>query len=101
MRPRTPRGSPGLREISVHVSPPSVDFHSDESGPPLAMPHGERRACQIAAKSTRGLLGSSERSTAPASSLLKSTCSHVLPPFFERNTPRSRLGAHAWPSAAT
>ena len=62
-----------LREMSVHVSPPSVDFHSPESGPPLVMLHGVRRACHTAANMVRGLCGSSERSTAPAFSLLNRT----------------------------
>src|SRR5437870_5497570 len=49
----------------------------------------------------RGLAGSSARSTAPAESDRNSTFSHVLPPSFERNTPRSGLGPKAWPSTAT
>ena len=41
----------------------------------------------------RGLLGSMDRSTAPAFSLRNSTCSQESPPFLERKTPRSLLGA--------
>ncbi len=35
MRPTRPLGSPGLRVISVHVSPPSVLLNRPLPGPPL------------------------------------------------------------------
>ncbi len=44
-----PFGPPGLRVISVHVSPPSVDLNRPLSGPPLSMLQGVRFASQIAA----------------------------------------------------
>jgi hypothetical protein len=47
--PSMPRGKPWLREISVHVRPPSVDLNSPEPGPPEDMPHGLRHASQSAA----------------------------------------------------
>jgi hypothetical protein len=31
--------------MSRQVSPPSVDLHREESGPPLVMDHGVRWAC--------------------------------------------------------
>src|SRR5437763_1780646 len=39
MRPMTPRGSPGLREMSVQLSPPSVDFHSPPAFDALPRTH--------------------------------------------------------------
>src|SRR5437773_6369398 len=96
----TPRGMPSLRVISFQVSPPSVDLKSPEPGPPLDMYHGPRRACQIAAYRMRGLAGSIAMSIAPAESDRNSTFSHVLPPSFERYTPRSALGPNAWPNTA-
>src|SRR6185437_12284740 len=45
--------------------------------------------------------GSITTSTAPTSGFLYSTFSHVRPPFRDRNTPRSVLGAYICPMAAT
>src|SRR5438270_491348 len=73
---------------------------------PLAVPpdtssHGWRTNCHSAANSSRGLPGTMIRSAAPVVSFANSTLRHVLPPSAVRNTPRSALGAHTWPSAAT
>src|SRR5262245_62620309 len=92
---------PGLLVISVQVSPPAVDLYSPLSGPPLVRLQKLRRTCQIAAYRKRGLLGSRDRSAAPASALLPSTCVQVLPPSAERNTPRCVLGPNRCPRAAT
>src|SRR4030095_3218154 len=81
--PLRPLGRPGLFVMSVQVSPPSVDLYKPLSGPPLLSPQQSRRACQTAANRRRGLLGSKDRSAAPASALLQSTCSQVLPPSVE------------------
>src|SRR5205823_11958806 len=40
-------------------------------------------------------------SAVPVVSLTNSTLCHVLPPSAVQNPPRSALGAHTWPSAAT
>ena len=101
MRPFTPPGSPGLSVMSVQVSPPSVDRYIPLSGPPLVKVCGSRWACQNAANMFRGLLGSIDRSAAPAFSLTYRTFSQVSPLSVDRNTPRSSLGPKAWPRAAT
>src|SRR5690349_15990750 len=101
MRPKMPLGSPGLREISFHVSPPSVVFHKPLSAPPLSKLYGVRLASQMAAYSTFGFDGSMLKSTAPALFDLNSTRCQVWPPSFERKTPRCSFVPVAWPSAAT
>src|SRR5688572_12504409 len=88
MSPQTPEGRPGLRVISVHVSPPSVVLNIPEPAPPDTSIHGRRCACHSPAYSTFGLLGSITRSTTPVESLRKRTRCHVVPPSFERYTPR-------------
>src|SRR4051794_14063605 len=93
MLPQMPAGKPALRVSSVQWSPPSVVFHSPLPLPPDESSHGVRPACQNPAYSTFGLFGSMTRSTTPVESLRKRIFSHVLPPSFERNTPRSGLGA--------
>src|SRR6266550_138130 len=50
---------------------------------------------------TAGLPGTITRCAAPVESFTNSTFCHVLPPSAVRYTPRSALGAHTWPSAAT
>src|SRR5690606_5936600 len=99
--PITPCGSPGLRVISVHVSPPSTDLNSPEPGPPLESIHSVRYASQKPAYMTCGFDGVSARSTAPARSLRYSTLRQVLPPSVLLNTPRSSFGPNSRPSAAT
>jgi hypothetical protein len=47
--PTMPRGSPALRVMSVHVSPPSVDLKRPLDGPPLSKAQGRRTTCQSAA----------------------------------------------------
>src|SRR6267378_2746678 len=91
---------PSLRVISFQVSPPSVDLKSPDRGPPLDMYDGPRRACQIAAYRMRGLAGSMARSIAPAESERNRILSQVLPPSFERNTPRSGFGSDGATSMA-
>src|SRR5688572_11095385 len=90
-------GIPGFDVSSVHVSPPSVDFHSPLRPPPASIPHGERWNFHIAAKRMRGLVGSTERSVAAVESLMKRIFFHDLPPSIVRKTPRSELGPKAWP----
>src|SRR5688572_12965292 len=101
MSPQIPCGNPGLRVISDHVSPPSVVLNMPEPAPPETSCHGRRCACQKPAYRTFGLLGSITRSTMPVESLRKRIFSHVVPPSFERKTPRSGLGPYTWPSAPT
>ena len=71
------------------------------AAPPDTSSHGWRTNCHMAANSRRGLPGTMTRSETPVVSLTNSTLRHVLPPSAVRNTPRSALGAHTWPSAAT
>src|SRR5919201_559525 len=94
-------GSPALPVSSVHVVPPSVDLNSPLESPPLTRSHGWRKACHSDAYSTCGFDGSIARSTAPVCASRNSTFCHDWPPFVDRNTPRSRLGPNACPSAAT
>src|SRR4051812_1048259 len=101
MSPQIPAGRPGLRVISVQWSPPSVVLNNPDPGPPEFNSHGRRYTCQNPAYSTLGLLGSITRSTTPAESLRKRIFSHVVPPSFERYTPRSGFAPNAWPSAPT
>src|SRR5437867_12968222 len=98
MSPQMPAGNPGLRVISVHVSPPSVVLNIPEPAPPEFSVHGLRYTCQNPAYSTFGLLGSIVSSTTPVESLRNSTFCHVLPPSFERYTPRVSLGPNACPN---
>src|SRR5215471_8016123 len=65
MRPTTPLGIPGLRVISCHVSPPSVDLNSPDPGPPDDIWYSMRYASHIAAYSTFGFVRSTEMSIAP------------------------------------
>src|SRR5687767_9894744 len=101
MSPQMPCGRPGLRVISVHVSPPSVVLNTPEPAPPETSCHGRRCACQKPAYRTLGLLGSITRSTMPVESFRKRILSQVLPPSFERKTPRSGFEPYTWPSAPT
>src|ERR1041385_5792878 len=52
--PSMPDGSPRARVMSVHASPPSVDFHRLEPGPPLDICHSFRYASHSAAYITFG-----------------------------------------------
>src|SRR5205807_3638329 len=93
--PSSPVGKPLLRVNSVQVSPPSRLRQMPDSGPPLSAACANRLPCQMAAYNTRGLRMSRVRSAAPAFSVLCSTRSQDVPPFFERYTPRSGLGPQA------
>src|SRR5262245_26500554 len=93
--PLMPVGRPGLLVSSTQVSPPSVDLYRLLSGPPLERLQGVRCTSHRAAYRRRGLFGSMDRSMAPAFVLRNSTCSQVLPPSFERKTPRSWFGPKA------
>ncbi len=101
IRPSGPSGNPGFWLRSVQWSPPSVVFHRPLRPPPALKPHGVLWNFHMAAKITRGLLGSMDRSMAPVLSFRNSTFCHVAPPSSERNTPRSGFGPNAWPNAAT
>src|SRR6476469_1036405 len=91
MRPTTPEGMPGLRVISVHVSPPSVDLNRPLPGPPLDIWYSTRYASHRAAKITFGFFRSRARSTAPVLLSRNRVFFHVLPPSALLNTPRSAL----------
>ena len=97
----TPGGSPGLRVISVHVSPPSVDLNRPLPGPPLDIVYSRRNASHSAAYMTFGFRASIEMSTPPVCSSRKSVRFQVLPPSVLLKTPRSSLGALMRPNAAT
>ena len=100
MRPIVPSGRPRFPVSSVHVSPPSSLLNIPVPGPPLRLHQKLRRTSHIDAYSTRGLLGSIDMSIAPARSDRYSTRSHVSPPSFDRNTPRSSSSPSRWPSTA-
>ncbi len=80
MIPKVSVGNPLFFEISFQVLPLSVDFHKAEPSPPLIKLYGVLRECQVEAYKMRGLLGSNVKSTAPASSVAKSTRSQFAPP---------------------
>src|SRR5215813_5907952 len=90
--PTTPCGSPGLRVISRHVSPPSVDLKRPLPGPPLDIWYSIRYASQSAANITFGLRRSICTSTAPVLLSRNSLRCHVLPPSVLLYRPRSSLG---------
>ena len=55
MRPLMPLGRPGLSEMSVQESPPSVVLKMPLPGPPLSRLQGVRRVSHMPAKRMRGL----------------------------------------------
>src|SRR6267143_168488 len=99
MLPKSPDGNPSLSRS--HVKPPSLDRYRPLPAPPDTSSQGRRTNCHIPANNMRGLPGTITRSAAPVESFTNSTFCHVLPPSAVRNTPRSALGAHTWPWAAT
>ena len=99
--PMIPLGSPVLRVISVQWSPPSVVLKIPLPAPPLINSHGFRPACQSAAYSTSGFVGSITSSIAPVESFRKRIFFQVLPPSVVLKTPRSGFGAQTCPNAAT
>src|SRR5690242_1282061 len=101
MRPTTPDGIPGLRVISVHVSPPSVLLNRPLPGPPLDMWYSLRYASHSAAYITCGFVLSIVMSIAPLLSSRYSTRRHVLPPSELLYTPRCVLGTLYFPNTAT
>ena len=101
IRPTSPAGSPGLRVISVHVSPPSVLLNSPLPAPPLDIWYSLRYASHIAAYITSGLWRSIAMSIAAVRSSRKSTLRQVAPPSLLLYTPRSVFGALSLPKAAT
>src|SRR3954466_5471856 len=78
--PTSPCGSPGLRVISRHVSPPSVDLNRPLPGPPLDIWYSTRYASHRAANITFGLRRSICTSTAPVLLSRNSLRCQVLPP---------------------
>src|SRR5881394_604171 len=96
-----PLGSPSLRVISVHVSPPSVDLKSPEPGPPLDMVYSVRYASQSAAYMTSGVVRLNATSIAAVLSSRKRTFFQVRPPSADLYRPRSGFGAECFPNAAT
>src|SRR5262252_4469021 len=63
--PIIPDGRPGLRVISFHVSPPSVDLNRPLPGPPLDIWYSTRYASHSAAYMTFGFRRSMLMSIAP------------------------------------
>src|SRR5256884_696508 len=90
-RPTPPLGSP-CPTSRFHVAPSSPERYSPLPGPPLVKLHGVRCASHRAANRMCGLFGSNTRSIAPVLLSLNKTFDHVLPPSFERNTPRISFG---------
>ena len=82
--PTRPVGIPGLRVMSVQVSPPSVLLNSPVVGPPLSSSHGYVTWWFRAAMITFGFVESMARSTAPVVSPLYRIRSQVLPPSVVR-----------------
>src|SRR4030095_8000128 len=78
--PHTPCGSPPMRVISFHVSPPSVDLNRPLPGPPLDIWYSKRYASHSAASNTLGFLRSISTSPAPVLLSRPSTFFHVFPP---------------------
>src|SRR5256712_13607317 len=101
MLPSTPGVDPGFGCRPVPCPPPSVDLKIPPPGPPDTSCHGLRCACQKAAYTTSGLLGSRTRSEIPVESLRNNTLFHVLPPSVVLYTPRSAFGPKACPWAPT
>src|SRR5262245_65943505 len=81
-----PFGPPGLREISFHVSPPSVDLYRPLSGQPLSRLYGVCLASQIAEYNTLGLEGCILKSAAIALFDLDVMTLHVLLSSFNSET---------------
>src|SRR4051812_9190967 len=96
-----PLGRPGLRVISVHVSPALVLLNKPLPGPPLDIVYSSRNASHIAAKMIFGFFGSIEMSIAAVLLSRNSVRFHVLPPSVLLYTPRFSLGALSLPNAAT
>src|SRR5919107_674136 len=88
IRPTTPEGSPGLRVISRHVSPPSVDLKRPLPGPPLDIWYSIRYASHSAANITLGLRRSICTSTAPVLLSRNSLRCQVVPPSLRLQTHR-------------
>ena len=99
--PISPAGSPGLRVISFHVSPPSMLLNKPLPGPPLDIWNSRRNACHSDAYSTFGFARSNAMSMPPVLSSRNSTFFQVVPPSVLRKIPRSLLGTLYLPKAAT
>ena len=84
-----------------HVSPPSVERQSADSGPPEMYPYVRRYRCHVVASRTSGLRGSIAMSLAPAHVPPSSTFFHVLPPSVVLYRPRSPPFRDSGPWAAT
>src|ERR1700687_5294030 len=65
------------------------------------MLHGGRRVCHSAAYKVAEFPGSKATSMAPVLSSWNRILCQLVPPSFERKTPRSEFGPYACPSAAT
>ena len=100
MRPNEPVGKP-VPVTLVHVSPPSVDFHSALPGPPPFMQQAVRRRWYIDANRMFGSVADITRSFAPVSSSPLRTCFQLFPPSVVLYTPRSPPGPNSGPVAAT
>src|SRR3990172_9045008 len=99
MRPLSLAGSPFASFF--HVSPPSADFHSALPGPPPGKPYALRMRWYEAAYIVLGSDGSIATSTTPGRESPPSTPRQVWRPSVVWYRPRSSLGRHRWPMAAT
>src|SRR6266581_381503 len=98
---------PGCSAIVRTIEPAIFFFRFKNQVNPLPGPNevpfcpGFRIPCQSVAKTTRGLPGSKQRSTAPVTLSLNRTLFQMRPPSMDRKTPRSSFGPKLCPMAAT
>src|SRR5207244_9885890 len=91
-RPQFSVGSP-FPLIWVQVTPPSFDLYSPLPGSNgWSRTSGFQITCQKVAKTTFGLPGSKQRSTAPVVLSRNKTFVQFFPPSADRKTPRSSFG---------
>src|SRR5271157_1666704 len=97
-----PIGPPGRPCVNlVQCEPPSVDRYRALPGPPPLYPKTVRRCWYVVAYRMFGLCGSIAISLAPVSSFTYRVSIQVAPPSVLLYTPRSLLGPHRSPCAAT
>src|ERR1700682_3412803 len=101
-RPILPTSTFGKPSVSfVHVSPPSMLFHSPLPGPPPTYVYGRRSRWNDAAYITFGFDGSKMTSVNPVCVSMFLTFFQVRPPSVVLNNPRSPPAPPSGPAAAT